>query len=218
MATPTQQTFFGSLLDIVLMLVEALLSLVLRFDSELRRHAYPLASDETVVQIRTYLPHSEFYATFSYKGILLDRHAPAKTPDIVINTYTHQLAGILMGQDAEQLETLQIRGNSEQVALLKTFLSHLGLSHLLEMAIQKIRPRPLSDAEKQAKAQKRDDKIAKLTAKLNEQTLLAERLTAENRQLGTELRQIKGTQKSTFIALIVMTVIAVVAVIAHFFR
>lgn len=218
MATPTQQTFFGSLLDIVLMLVEALLSLVLRFDSELRRHAYPLASNEVVVQIRTYLPHSEFYATFSYKGILLDRVAPTKTPDIVINTYTHQLAGILMGQDAEQLETLQIRGNSEQVALLKTFLSHLGLSHLLEMAIQKIRPRPLSDAEKQAKAQKRDDKIAKLTAKLNEQTLLAERLTAENRQLGTELRQVKGTQKSTFIALIVMTVIAVVAVIAHFFR
>lgn len=216
--TQTEPTFFSSLLDIVLMLIEAILSLVLRFDSTLRRHAYPLASDETVVQIRTYLPHAEFYATFSHKGVLLDRHAPFQAPDIVLNTYSHQLIGVLMGQNAEQIDGLQMRGDSEKVALFKAFLTHLGVHHLIVMVLEKVRPRPLSDAEKAAKAKKRDDKLAKLTQELNEQTLIAERLTAENRKLSTELKQIKGTQKTTFIALLAMSVMAFVSLVAHFFR
>lgn len=218
MSQTTKPTLLNSLLDIALVVIEALLSLILRFDAPLRRLAYPLACQEKIVHIRTYLPHSDIYATFSYKGILLDSHLPyGKTPDLTINAYCHELAMIALGNN-DKAQTLQIRGKDEDVLALRAFLTQFSLNSILDNTLGKLKKKPLSDAEKQAKAQKRDDKIIKLTAQLDEQTLLAERLTAENRKLGTELRQVKGTQKSTFIALMVMTVIAFVSIVAHFFR
>lgn len=218
----TQQgstTLSHSLLGVFLMLIEALLTLILRFDATLRRISYPLVKEGVVVHFRTYLPHVQFYATFGYKGVFLDSELPAgKSPDVTINAYSHQLFGAIVGSGHEQIDALQIRGNAKTVADLKQFLHHLGVSNLFGSLLAKIRPNAPTPEERRLKAIKEENKLQELKTKLQEQTLLTERLTAENRKLGTELRQVKGTQKSTLIALMVMSVIAFVSVVMHFFR
>ena len=60
-------------LNVVLVIIETLLTLLLRFDGNLRRAVYPLATTNTVLCIHSYVPNVTFYATFTINGILLDR-------------------------------------------------------------------------------------------------------------------------------------------------
>ncbi|WP_261868760.1 hypothetical protein [Psychrobacter sp. JCM 18901] len=67
-----RSTLSHSFLNIILVFIESALTLLLRLDPELRKAAYPLAKQGTVVALRLYLPHVEVFATFSTKGVLLD--------------------------------------------------------------------------------------------------------------------------------------------------
>lgn len=214
----SQSTLSSSLLNVFLVLIEATLTLVLRFDAKLRRAIYPLVKAETVVCIRTYLPHTEVYASFSYKGILLDQSLPAnrQAADITINAYTHELVMALVGHNQEKIDSLQMRGNSDEIALLRDFLGQLGVAGLFQSLIAKIRPAPQTAEQKAEKQLKQSEKIAQLELALNEQTQKAEQLTSENRKLRTQVDELAGKQKATVIALIIATVIALIAIICHF--
>ena len=63
-----RSTLSHSLLNIILVFIESALTLLLRLDPELRKAAYPLAKQGTVVALRLYLPHVEVFATFNTKG------------------------------------------------------------------------------------------------------------------------------------------------------
>ena len=88
------------------------MTLLLRLDPELRKAAYPLAKQNTLVCLRLYLPHVEVFATFSYKRVLLDTSMPTdrSEPDVVINAYSMQVINALTTHDIESTEKLQMRG------------------------------------------------------------------------------------------------------------
>lgn len=209
-----------SLLNVVLVLVESALTLVLRFDADLRRVVYPLAKADTLVCIRTYLPHTEIYASFTYKGVLLDHEIPAgkRAADVTINAYSHQLIAALIGHSPEQVDGLQMRGPAETVAQIKQFLLQLGVGGMFSSVLGKFRPKKATTPEEKAeKAKKRDERVAKLTQALEEKTLEAERLTAENRKLAIQLKETEGKQKTTFIGFVIASLLAVVLGVLHFF-
>lgn len=204
-----------SLLNVTLVLIESVLTLILRFDYKLRQAAYPLAKQETLVAIRTYLPHTQIYATFGYKGVLLDDELPPNKsePDVIINAYSYQLFNALIGHNPKIIDALQMRGESEQVALVKDFLLQIGIGGLIQNLIHKIKPDHHSPEEKAAQKQ---NKLTQISQELAEKITENEALTLENKRLKTQLAEANSKQKTTVIALVIASIIALIAIIMHF--
>lgn len=210
-----RSTLSNSFLSIILVFIESALTLLLRLDPELRKAAYPLAKKGTVVCLRLYLPHVQIFATFGYKGVLLDAELPIgrSEPDVIINAYSLQVLNAITTHDSETTEKLQMRGELAQVQLVKQFIMQLGLGSLIQSVIKKIKgdkskPKP-SDAEM---AEKKENYKLRIT----EQQTQINTLTIKNRELETATKELQSKQKALTIVAILATVIAIGAIIALF--
>ncbi len=209
-----RSTLSHSLLNIILVFVESAMTLLLRLDPELRKAAYPLAKQNTVVCLRLYLPHVEIFATFSSKGVLLDAALPIDRtePDVIINAYSIQVFNAMTTHDVETTEKLQIRGEVTQVQLVKQFIMQMGLGGVIQSLIKKVKSNGKTkptDIEKQQKADNYKVRIAEQQTQINT-------LTVKNRELETTAKELQSKQKILTISTIVMTIIAVIAIIAVF--
>lgn len=200
------------LLNVLLVFLESAITLILRFDPKLRQLAYPLAERGTVVCIRTYLPHVQFYATFGYRGVLLDDRLPndKTTPDMTVNAYSFQLINAITTHSSGSVESLQIRGSHEDVHDFKAFLVQLGVGGVIQNLLGKVKGKPAPTPEQKAEKQEN------YKAKIAEQSARIDELTMHNHKLNTALIELQGKQKSTFIALVVVGIIALVAIIMNF--
>ena len=117
-------------LNVVLVIIETLLTLLLRFDADLRKVVYPLATTNTVVRIHAYIPNVTFYVTFTVNGILLDSQLqPSQQVDVTINGFTWQIAQNLFTNQPKAIEQLQIRGEAQKTAeAIKTSKKSKNLS------------------------------------------------------------------------------------------
>lgn len=210
-----RSTLSHSLLNIILVFIESALTLLLRLDPELRRAAYPLAKQSTVVCVRMYLPHVEVYATFSYKGVLLDANLPVgrTEPDVIINAYSIQVLSALTSHDIETADKLQMRGDSVQVQLVKQFILQMGFGSLIQSIIKKFKagsgkPKP-SEAEL---ASKKEDYKHRIT----EQQTQINTLTIKNRELETTVKELQSKQKTWMITAIVAIIMALGLIITLF--
>ena len=208
-----RSTLSHSLLNIILVFIESALTLLLRLDPELRKAAYPLAKQGTVVALRLYLPHVEVFATFSTKGVLLDAQLPVdrSEPDVVINAYSIQVINAITTHDRETTEKLQMRGESVQVQLVKQFIMQLGLGSLIQGLIRKIKggkdkSKP-TDAER---AEKKDH----YKERIKEQQTQINTLTIKNRELETTVKELQSKQKTFMMVTIVALIIMVGSVLA----
>lgn len=202
-------------LNVLLVFIESAITLILRFSPKLRQLAYPLAQKNTVVCLRTYLPHTQIYATFDYRGLLLDDEPPLDKPvaDITINAYSFQLINALTKHSPDAIDALQIRGASQDVEHLKAFLLQLGVGGFIQEMIYKVKGKPTPTPT----PQERTDKIKELKATIAEQSLKIDSLQTHNQRLNTQLAEAASKQKSTFIGFIIASLVAVIAIILHFF-
>ncbi|ERL55012.1 hypothetical protein M917_2358 [Psychrobacter aquaticus CMS 56] len=181
---------------------------MLRLDPELRKAAYPLAKQGTVVALRLYLPHVEIFATFSTKGVLLDAQLPIdrSEPDVIINAYSIQIINAITTHDSETTEKLQMRGESVQVQLVKQFIMQLGLGSLIQGLIKKFKggksKQDLTEAEMA-------DKKNSYQLRIKEQQTQINTLTMKNRELETTLKESQSKQKT----LIIVTVVSIIGMI-----
>ncbi|AWT49371.1 hypothetical protein DLE54_07520 [Psychrobacter sp. YP14] len=208
----SQNSISNSLLNVVLVLAESAITLVLRFDPNLRKAVYPLAQKNTVVCVRSYLPHTQFYATFTTKGVLLDSNLPASVSelDVVINAYSHQLINSFISNDATQINKLTMRGGTETVTEVRHFLLQLGVASLFQGIIKTVKGKDKGRGKKHDgdNANKPDYK-----ARIEEQQQQLNILSMRNRELEVSLKEAHSKQKTTLIALIVASLIAVASVI-----
>lgn len=200
------------LLNILLVFLESAITLILRFDPTLRQLAYPLAERGTVVCVRTYLPHTQFYVTFGYRGVLLDDRLPANktAPDMTVNAYSFQLINTLTTHSESSVDALQIRGSQDDTQDFKAFLVRLGVGGVIQNLLAKFKGKPAPTPEEKAEKQEN------YKAKIAEQSARIDELTLHNHRLNTALLELQSKQKSTLIALVVACVIALVAIIMNF--
>lgn len=210
-----RSTLSHSLLSIILVFIESALTLLLRLDSDLRRAAYPLAKQGTVVCLRLYLPHVQVFATFSNKGVLLDANLPAdrSEPDVIINAYSVEIIRAMATHDSQTISKLQMRGESQKVQLVRGFITQVGLGGLIQSLLKKFKGtegkgKP-SDAEK-------EEKNSNYKLRITEQQTQINTLTIKNRELETAVKELHSKQKTFMIAAIVAIVIAIGALIALF--
>lgn len=210
-----RSTLSHSLLNIILVFIESALTLLLRLDPELRKAAYPLAKNNTVVCLRLYLPHVEVFATFSYKGVLLDAHLPPNRsePDVIINAYSVQVFQAMASHDSETTEKLQMRGEVVQVQQVKHFITQLGLGSLLQSIVKKFK----GDGSKRKPS---EDELAErkndYKQRIAEQQTQINTLTIKNRELETTVKELQSKQKALTITAAIAAVIAIIAIIALF--
>ncbi len=209
-----RSTLSHSLLNIILVFVESAMTLLLRLDPELRKAAYPLAKQNTVVCLRLYLPHVEVFATFSYKGVLLDASLPIdrSEPDVIINAYSIQVINALTTHDVETTEKLQMRGEVTQVQLVKQFIMQMGVGGVIQGLIKKIKGNSKTkptDAEKQ-------EKTDHYKARITEQQTQINTLTIKNRELETTVKELESKQKILTLVSIIASVVALIAIISFF--
>lgn len=207
-----RSTLSHSLLNIVLVFIESALTLLLRLDPALRKAAYPLAKQDTVVCLRLYLPHTEVFATFSYKGILLDAQLPAhrSEPDVIINAYSIQVLNAVTRHDSESTDKLQMRGESTQVQLVKQFIMQLGLGSLLQSIIKKIKG---GDTKSKPTSAETEEKNNNYKLRIKEQQTQINVLTIKNRELETTVKELQSKQKLLTITTVIASIIAIGAII-----
>ena len=203
-----RSTLSHSFLNIILVFIESALTLLLRLDPELRKAAYPLAKQGTVVALRLYLPHVEVFATFSTKGVLLDAELPVgrSEPDVIINAYSIQILNAITTHDNETTEKLQMRGESVQVQLVKQFMMQLGVGNLIRGLVKKFKGgKGKSDPTESEMADKKES----YKLRIKEQQTQINTLTIKNRELETTVKELQSKQKT----LMIITVIAIVVMI-----
>ncbi|MCG3878744.1 hypothetical protein ACTXGK_03195 [Psychrobacter sp. T6-5] len=208
-----RSTLSHSLLNIILVFIESALTLLLRLDPELRKAAYPLAKQGTVVALRLYLPHVEVFATFSTKGVLLDAQLPVgrSEPDVVINAYSIQVINAITTHDRETTEKLQMRGESVQVQLVKQFIMQLGLGSLIQGLIRKIKGGKAKTKPTDAEMAEKKDHYKE---RIKEQQTQINTLTIKNRELETTVKELQSKQKTFMIVTVVALVVMIGSVIA----
>ena len=208
-----RSTLSHSFLNIILVFIESALTLLLRLDPELRKAAYPLAKQGTVVALRLYLPHVEVFATFSTKGVLLDAQLPIgrSEPDVVINAYSIQIINAITTHDSETTEKLQMRGESIQVQLVKQFIMQLGLGSLIQGLIKKIKGGKAKTKPTEADL---EEKKNNYKLRIKEQQTQINTLTIKNRELETTVRELQSKQKTLMIVTVVALVIMIGSIVA----
>ncbi len=208
-----RSTLSHSLLNIILVFIESALTLLLRLDPELRKAAYPLAKQGTVVALRLYLPHVEVFATFSTKGVLLDAQLPVgrSEPDVVINAYSIQVINAITTHDRETTEKLQMRGESVQVQLVKQFIMQLGLGSLIQGLIKKIKGGNAKTKPTDAEMAEKKDHYKE---RIKEQQTQINTLTIKNRELETTVKELQSKQKTFMIITVAALVVMIGSVIA----
>lgn len=211
-----QHSISNSLLNVALVLAESAITIVLRVDPKLRQAMYPLAKKNTIVSIRSYLPHVQFYATFTARGILLDSTISKENAeaDVVINAFSHQLISSLFSNDVKQVHKLTMRGNTETVTQLRQFLTQLGFASLFKGVIETVKGNKNSKGKEPNVEQRKE---ADYKAKVQEQQLQITTLSVRNRELEVSIKQEQSKLKTTLIALVVASIVAVVSVIGWMF-
>lgn len=207
-----QHTLSQTTLNVILVLIETLLTLLLRFDGQLRQLVYPLAQQNTVVCIRSYVPHATIYATFTVNGILLDSELqPSQAVDVTINGFTWQIAQAIFTNNQKIVEQLQLRGELDKVAQLKAFLQSLGLNSVIQNIIATLKDKKqtqdtaTSDEQKLSTAEYRE-RIQAQQANINALTIDQTEVKTQNQQLISQNKLLKICLGVAILAAIVCAV------------
>ncbi len=180
-----------------LVIAEYFLTLILRFDDQLRKRAYPLATEGSLIAIRSYLPHDEIYLTFNFKGLLLDAEMPPhkEKADVIVNAHSVEIIKAILADKKEAVDKLQIIGDEEQVALFKAFLYQLSVNAFIENSIKRFTNKPTKkkdanqETEEKKQKQQTDEDYHIKYRELNAQYYL---LRNENKRLDTQKAELES--------------------------
>lgn len=200
--------FSQTALNVILVILETLLTLLLRFDAPLRQIMYPLAQDNTVLCIKSYVPYLTIYATFSVNGVLLDsRLMPNQKVDVTVNGFTWEIVQAIFSQRVSVIEKLQFRGEIDKVAQIKAFFLAIGVVKSVQEIIQKFTGKTEKTQEKPKKStEEYKQKIETQKQQINE-------LTVINAELQTALLELKSQNKILKISLGVVVVLFLICAI-----
>lgn len=188
-----QDSINHSLLTVFLVVIESLLTLLLRFDSQLRKCAYPLVTEGSLIAIRSYLPHNEIYLTFTLKGLLFDSKMPENKdrPDIIVNAHSFEIINAVISDKQKAVNKLQFRGEEKQVQLFKEFLYNLSINNLTSNIIQGLSSRKSGDKDSKSEKEPEIDYHEKYNELKKEYNLLK----IDNKKLTTQVVESKSRKQ-----------------------
>lgn len=207
------QTLSQNALNVVLVVIETLLTLLLRFDAQLRQRVYPLAQSNTVVCFHSYVPQATIYATFTVNGILLDSQLqPNQQVDVTINGFTWEIAQAIFVNKPAIVEKLQIRGERDKAEQVKDFLLAIGIANVVQNIVASL----FSKNDKKTDNQDDTDKKLSVTeyrTRINEQQNTINQLTIEQTEFNAQIKQLHSQNKFLKTCVAVLSVVLMIVII-----
>ncbi len=211
-----QHTLSQTTMSVVLVVLETLLTLLLRFDPNLRQLVYPLAQQNTVVCIHSYVPHVTVYATFTVNGILLDSQLqPSQTVDVTINGFTWQIAQAIFTNNTKVVKQLQIRGELDKVAQIEAFFQSLGLNSVIQNIIANVKGKKADQADK--KSSEKTPSTTEYRERIQQQQASINALTIDQTELKTQNQQLISQNNLLKICLGVALLVAIICAVGWAF-
>lgn len=201
------------ILSLVLVFIETLLSWLLKYDANLRQLVHPLSQQNTVLCVRTYLPHRIFYVSFTDKGMLFDTQLPdnKQQEDILLSTYSLQLLNALMSHDHKTISKLQMRGETYLVEQVQNVFLGLGFAQLMQTLLSKLKSLNVGTvADEQKKLMVYKQRINDQQAQINQLTLNYHELKANKQALEQKLRLL-------WVGMGILTLICVILMVSLLF-
>lgn len=188
-----QSSETSTLLSIVLIVFESLLTFLLRHDTASQRLAERLIVRQAVIRIRTHLPAYTFYATFSHHGVLLDHQAPDTECLATVDSSVPTLFRAFMTARPHILDDILIHGDEELVAELRQLMTAFNISNMLSNWFSfpwfgKFTAQNQPEIPKQ-------QRIKPLLKRIDEQKKNIEQLNITVKQQAHELQQLKFQYK-----------------------
>lgn len=205
-------------LELFLVFIETLLTLTLRFDTQLRQAVYPLAQAQVVIKIRTYLPNQQFYLSFTNKGILLDNDLPLQKTqaDILLNAYSFEIILAILSDKKAKIDALQYIGDEQKIQWFKHFLQTLSVNHLLNRLLSVFGKNKTDNQEE--KQNSKQEKVEHYKEQINQLEISNNQLMTDNARLSTQVAQLKSRQSFYHYLSIAFAVIAVIALVVMVIR
>ena len=120
--------FFRS---IILIVLETIVSFLLKHDRMVRTYAKPFIKMHLSIQFNTFLPSDVFFITFTNKGILFDHAEPQHPkPAMMIYASSIDLIRILLTGSETSLQRLRMLGEEEMQEEFLLFLRSISLPHV----------------------------------------------------------------------------------------
>ncbi len=117
---------------VLLIILESLLTFLLKTDRLSRQQAHTLIQREVIVEVRTYFPADTFYATFTDKGVLLDFSVPeGRIIDAIVTASIPDLTRAFMTAPPQILEKIHVEGDDELVQSLHALMRLFNVQHIM---------------------------------------------------------------------------------------
>lgn len=183
----------STLLSIVLIVFESLLTFLLRHDTTSQRLAERLIARHAVIRVRTHLPAYTFYATFSHHGVLLDAQAPDAEHLATVDGSIPTLLRAFMTAPPQILDGILIHGDDELVTELRQLMTAFNISNMLSnwISLPWFGKGKSTDHPEPAKQQR----VKPLLKRIDAQKKQIEQLNVTIKQQAHELQQLQTQQR-----------------------
>ena len=180
--TPKERNLFQSFLLIV---IETLLTFLLKHDRMSRIHAQHLIQKRAVICIKTYLPSDTFYVTFAPKGVLFDFELEINAKiDATVSASTVDLLRAFFTGKSIAFEKITIKGDDHLNTELRHLMEYFNIPQIVSdwrhwFSYNPMDVTPLSQ------------RIKPLVKRIDEQRLQLSNMTLAAKQQSYEMRQVK---------------------------
>jgi len=200
--------FFHLLHTLVLIVVEASLTFLLKSDQESRKLAQNLIRQQALVELRTSFPATVTYVTFTAKGVLLDSEKPARPIDAVVSaSFTDLMHGFLTAP-ASSLKRITIDGSIEFIEELRVLMHSFNIQqifmHWMKSDWIKALILPEEDESGNKRSHRASRKQRELMKKLNEQKNLMDQMSLQAKEQAFVIAQLNRQIKMLIVAGLVL--------------
>ena len=179
---PKERNFFQSFL---LIIIETLLTFLLKHDRMSRVHAQHLIQRRAVICIKTHLPSDTFYVTFAPQGVLFDFSLATNAKiDATVTASTIDLMRAFFTGRNIIFEKITIKGESQLSDELRHLMQYFNIPQIVSdwrhwFSFSSTDVTPLSQ------------RMKPLIKRIDEQRLQLSNMTLAAKQQAYELRQVK---------------------------
>lgn len=193
--------------SMVLIILETILTFVLKHDRMARTYAKPFIKQHISIQFNTFLPSDVFFATFTTKGLLFDHFEPQHPkPQITVYASSLDLIRILCTGSEGSIHRVRIMGEDHLHEEFRMFLRSISLPALFadwKNWLKKIEP---DDAEQKFP----NRSIEPLLKRIEQQQSSINQLSLHNKELSFDLNQLQ--RKHTFMTRVYCLIILVLCI------
>lgn len=212
----------SALASVVLIMLETLITALLRADRVSRQIARPFIQDHAVLQIHTRFPNMVFYVSFTEKGVLFDWLRPPRAT--ITGTVSASLMDLTRGfltAPSHVLDQIQIEGSLETVQRIEALMHTFNLQRILKSGWQFFWKNDSKDDTETPSRRNRSTRSSTLVRQIEQQNKMLEQLNLQLLEQRNDFRQLQtrhARMMALAIGLAVMLVITLAWLGWHFLR